>query len=98
MLPKDICLKWGLFLWYGEDTTGFRIFLIKKGKVQIHRDVIFLPDQKPVLTDLNTTHSMEDDHQEEQNVTESAVFKVVSKENNVEMDHNDMNDNSIDVI
>lgn len=41
---------------------------------------------------------MEDDHQEEQNVTESAVFKVVSKENNVEMDHNDMNDNSIDVI
>lgn len=46
----------------------------------------------------HTTLNMENYHQEEPNVTESAVFKVVSKEKNVEMDHNDMHDISTDVI
>lgn len=51
-VPKETRLKWDaknqleLFLGYGEDTKGFRIFLPKRGKVQTHRDVIFLPDQK----------------------------------------------------
>ncbi|KAL3268872.1 hypothetical protein HHI36_007961 [Cryptolaemus montrouzieri] len=37
---------------YGEDTKGYRAFIPEKKKVEIHRDVILLPEKKNVTQEL----------------------------------------------
>ena len=50
-IPKENRLKWdaknkeGIFLGYGEDIKGFRIYFPDKNKVETLRDVIFLPEK-----------------------------------------------------
>lgn len=50
-IPKEKRLKWdaknmfGIFLGYSEDVKGYRIYIPEKNKVEILRDIIFLPDK-----------------------------------------------------
>jgi len=69
-------------------------FSFHKGKKFKLIGMLFSCQIKNTDTVSHTTLNMENDHQVEPNVTESAVLK----ENNVEMDHNDMHDISTDVI
>lgn len=53
-VPKETRLKWdpknkqGIFLGYGEDIKGYRVYIPQKNKVETHRDVIFLPEKNKI--------------------------------------------------
>lgn len=67
-VPKEKRLKWdaknmfGFFIGYSEDVKGYKIFVPDKNKVEIHRDVIFLPEKtieiKNGETDMNKNIQM----------------------------------------
>lgn len=49
-IPKEKRLKWdnksveGMFVGYGENVKGYRIYFSDKHKVEVHKDVVFLPN------------------------------------------------------
>lgn len=56
-VPKEKRLKWdaknieGIFMGYSDTTKGYRIYLPDKNKIEVHRDVIFLPDKSVVVAE-----------------------------------------------
>nr|CAH7749544.1 unnamed protein product [Callosobruchus chinensis] len=52
-VPKQTRLKWdaknqdGIFMGYGENVKGYRIYIPLKNKIEFHRDVIFLLNKLP---------------------------------------------------
>jgi len=60
-IPKEKRLKWdsksreGIFVGYGENVKGFRIYFSNKNKVEYHRDVILLSNKRNNIEEVKET-------------------------------------------
>lgn len=102
-VPNEKRLKWdakntlGIFLGYGEDIKGYRIYIPDKNKVEFHRDVIFLPEntievnkEKENSNDKiyipNETKNNIDDETEDNNFVNNPIEREINMEEIYESD------------
>lgn len=68
-MPKQ---KKGVFVGYNENTKGFRVYFTTENKIEIHRDVKFLPEKTEIAeesdakNEITLPQELEDSENEEE--------------------------------
>lgn len=67
----------GILVGYGETTKGYRIYFPHTGNIEIHRDVIFIPEnEKPSETQIDNKDCEE---QQKENKKLPIVYTLIQK-------------------
>lgn len=89
----DVKNEVGFFLGYGEEVKGYRIYLPHKNRVEIHRDVVFIPEAVYKNKNINETEKvvyLNQDFNIEKDLDNVQTVSVVQR--NSENNSSDEND------
>lgn len=69
----------GIFVGYSEEVKGYRVYFPNKNKVQIHRDVVFIPEIEEKGTHIRDDNKIVllDSENEDEDVTENDDHNVI---------------------
>lgn len=104
-VPKENRLKWdakniqGIFIGYGENIKGFRVYIPDKNKVETLRDVIFLPEKSKEMEKQSQKEEIyeviyDSDTEEIQNEIDNEEEDEIDRESSGSSMYNDAEENS----